>query len=380
MTWHIPEGLHPDVPALNVLTQALSDGVTSRLYQRLVETNRCLGVHAFTFELHDPGVLQVFATLAPGVDHGSVEAEIRDEIASLTETPLSGDELARALIQTRTDLAFHRESPAQIMSALTEAVAMGDWRRFPRELEAVSAVTSEDVGRVAGDYLGGTNLTAGWFVPQGGNGAASGRAPAPRPCYLHRPFADRVDVRDLSGGARLAVLSNPHAPTVTIAGTIGAGLDAATDGRFTVPSMTAAMLDRGTTSRDRLALATELEDHGLQLGVRAMGNSPTVVSFSAQGLAEELDRSGGSARRHSEIPGLPRRRARSSASADPGFPAQGTREHLGHGLFRAHPEPVSHGASLAQATGGGSGVRARRRSPERISRPFTPVPTGPSRW
>lgn len=290
LTWHIPEGLHPDLPALNVLTQALSDGVTSRLYQRLVETNRCLGVHAFTFELHDPGVLQVFATLAPGVDHDSVEAEIRDEIASLAEAPLSGDELARALIQTRTDLAFHWESPAQIVSALTEAVAMGDWRRFPGELEAVSAVRAEDVTRVAGEYLGPTNLTAGWFVPQGGNGAASGRAPAPRPCYLHRPFADRVDVRTLTGGARLAVLSNRHAPTVTIAGTIGAGLVAATDGRFTVPSMTAAMLDRGTQSRDRLALATELEDHGLQLGVRAMGNSPTVVSFSAQGLAEELDR------------------------------------------------------------------------------------------
>jgi zinc protease len=290
MTWHIPNGLHPDVPALNVLTQALSDGVTSRLYQRLVETNRCLGVQAFTFELHDPGVLQVFATLAPGVDHSSVEAEIRDEIASVGTTPLSGDELARALIQTRTDLAFHRESPAQIMGALTEAVAMGDWRRFPNELDAVSAVRSEDVGRVAEDYLRDTNLTVGWFVPQGGNGAASVRAPAPRPCYLHRPFADRVGFRDLAGGARLAVLSNPHAPTVTIAGTIGAGLDAAADGRFTVPSMTAAMLDRGTTSRDRLALATELEDHGLHLGVRAMGNAPAVVSFSAQGLAEELDR------------------------------------------------------------------------------------------
>jgi len=290
MTWHIPEGLHSDVPALNVLTQALSDGVTSRLYQRLVETNRCLGLQAFTFELHDPGVLQIFATLAPGVDHGSVEAEIRDEIGSLTNSPLSESELARALIQTRTDLAFHRESPAQIMGALTEAVAMGDWRRFPGELEAVSAVNSEDVGRVAVEYLRDTNLTVGWFVPEGGNGAGSGRIPAPRPCYLRRPFADRVDVRDLSGGARLAVLPNPHAPTVTIAGTIGAGLDAAVDGRFTVPSMTAAMLDRGTNSRDRLAIARELEDRGLHLGVRALGNSPTVVSFSAQGLADELDR------------------------------------------------------------------------------------------
>ena len=290
MTWHIPDGLHEDMPALNVLTQAVSDGVTSRLYQRLVETNRCLGVHAFTFELHDPGVLQVIATLAPGVDHASVEAAIQDEIEALRAAPPASDELARAVTQTRTDLAFNRESPAQIIGGLTEAVAMGDWRRFPRELEAASAVTGEDVRRVAEEYLGDRNLTVGWFVPEGGGGAPSARPPAPRPCYLRCPFADRVDLRDLPGGARLAVLVNPHAPTVTIAGTVGAGLAAATDGRFTVPSVTAAMLDRGTTEHDRLALARELEDHGLHLGVRAMGSAPTTVSFSAQGLAEEFSR------------------------------------------------------------------------------------------
>ncbi len=290
MTWHIPRGLDEDLPALNVLTQALSDGVTSRLYQRLVETNLCLGVHSFTFELHDPGVLQVFATLAPGVDHASVEEVVRTEVAALRATPPAADELARALTQTRTDLAFHRESPAQIMGALTEAVAMGDWRRFPRELEAVSAVSGDDVRRVAETYLGDRNLTVGWFVPEGGGGAVPARSPKPRPCYLRQPFADRVQMRDLPGGARLAVLTNPHAPTVTIAGTIGAGLTAAVAGRFTVPSVTAAMLDRGTAGHDRMALAMELENHGLHLGVRAMGNAPTVVSFSAQGLAEELDR------------------------------------------------------------------------------------------
>ncbi len=291
LTWHIPEGLHPDLPALNLLTQALSDGVTSRLYQRLVESNRCLGVHAYTFELHDPGVLQVVASLAPGVDHAEVEAVVRDEVAALRAAPPGDDELARALIQTRTDLAFHRESPAQIMGGLTEAVAMGDWRRFPRELAAVSAVAADDVRRVAEAYLGDGNLTVGWFVPTGGDGGGSGARPSgPRPCFLRPPFAERVELRELPGGARLAVLDNPHAPTVTLAGSLGAGLAAAADGRFTVPSVTAAMLDRGTAGHDRFGLARELEDHGLSLGMRASSSAPTTVSFSAQGLAEELDR------------------------------------------------------------------------------------------
>ena len=103
-------------------------------------------------------------------------------------------------------------------------------------------------------------------------------------------FSDRVTTHDLPGGARLAALANPHAPTVTIAGTLRAGPALATDGRYAVPGVVAAMLDRGTSTSSRIELARELEDHGLQLVVRASASTPTIVSFSAQGLAEELPR------------------------------------------------------------------------------------------
>ena len=170
LSWHIPEGLHADLPALSALTQILGDGVTSRLYQRLVETNRCLGVHAFAMELHDPGLFQVFATISPGVSHREVEDAIRSEVAELVRTPPDRDEIARALAQTRTDLAFHHESPGQILGGLTEAVAMGDWRRFVRELELVQSVGVEDLQRIAESYLSDYNLTVGWFVPENDTG------------------------------------------------------------------------------------------------------------------------------------------------------------------------------------------------------------------
>ena len=290
LTWHIPRGLHEDLPALSVLAQVLADGVTSRLHRRLVETNRCLGIHAYSLELHDPGVLQIAASLAPGVGHREVEDAIREEVAAVRRSPPDADEVARAKVQMRTDLAFHRSSPAQILSALTESVAMGDWRRFVRELELVSGITGDDLSRVAGSYLTDQRLTTGWFVPEGPGGDARPEPPRPRPCYLRAPFAERVSVHDDPSGARIAVLANPYAPTVTVAGTLQAGLACAADRRWSVPGLTAAMLDRGTEHYDRMGLARELEDHGLQLTVSASGSAPTTVSFSAQGLAEELPR------------------------------------------------------------------------------------------
>jgi len=292
-SWHIPEGLHADIAPLSVLAQVLAEGVVSRLHRKLVETNLCLGVHAFAWELHDPGLFQVFATLAPGTAHDDVEELIREEVAALAHSPLEVDELSRARVQVRTDLAFHRESPATMVSALTEAVAVGDWRRFVRELDRVEGVGAEDVRRVCGTYLVDHNLTVGRFIPEGaGGGSLATTQPSPHPCWLRTPLSERVSVNGLENGTTIAVLENPHAPTVTIAGSLLAGR-ALEPARASLPAMTAGMLDRGTARHTRMELARELEDHGLELSVEASTSSPTVVSFSAQGLAEELPRLAG---------------------------------------------------------------------------------------
>ncbi len=289
-SWHIPAALHEDVPRLNVAAQILSEGVTSRLHQRLVETNLCLGVHAFAWELRDPGLFQVFATLAPGSEHGTVESIVREEVERLAAEGPESAETARARIQVETGLAFHRESPAQIASALTEAVAVGDWRRFARELELVAAVREEDVQRVTGAHLRDDNLTVGWFVPEHPGGGAVVSGIKPQPCFFSGGLGDRAQRITLPGGAEMAVVSNPHAPTVTLAGSLLAGRAFADDPTRLVQVMAAEMLERGTTDHSRLELARELEDHGLELSVDCPAAAPYLVSFSARGLVRELPR------------------------------------------------------------------------------------------
>ncbi|HHQ48757.1 MAG TPA: insulinase family protein, partial [Acidobacteria bacterium] len=132
----------------------------------------------------------------------------------------------------------------------------------------------------------------GRFIPEGhGEGGAPAARPSPHPCWLREPLSQRVVLERLDNGPVIAVLENPHAPTVTIAGSLLAGR-AMEPERPSTPALTAAMLERGTARHTRMELARELEDHGLELNVEAPTSSPTVVSFSAQGLAEELPRLG----------------------------------------------------------------------------------------
>ncbi len=351
LSWHVPEGLHADLPALEVVAQVLTEGVTSRLHQLLVETNRCLGVQAYPLALRDPGLFQVSAVLGPGVAHQGVEEVLRAEVERLGREPVSEEELRRAKVQVRADLAFARESPAQVLAALVEAVAIGDWRSFVREMELVDAVSAEDVSRVAATYLQPGNLTAGWLVAEGGEDGTPSWPARPGPCPL-RPFAERVERRTLPGGGRLVVLDNPHSPTVTVGGTLRAGIACAADGRFTVPGVTAAMLERGTRRLSRLELARELEDHGLSLDLETSGAFPTTVAFAAHGLVEEMPRL---------------LRLLVEALRWPSFPAdemERLREHLLGNLARERQETLPQAMAALSRLLYPAGHPHRRRPPE----------------
>ena len=293
VSWRAPEAAHADTHALAVLADALSGGVTSRLYQRLVEPGLCLDVQALSWQLRDPGLFQVFATLNPPAAHDRIEALIREEVAKLADG-LAAEELERAKVQVEAHVAFHRDSPGLVVGALTEAISAADWRFYLDYPDKIRAVSKDDVVRVAGSTFLDDAVSVGYFVPKNGATAARGTrgaAPAslrPMPCFLRRGLAGAVERTVLPGGGSLLLVPRDSNETVHLHGSLLAG-----HGLVDVPAWSAAslvpdMLERGTTRHDRLELARTLEDRAIEVDVSAESLNPLEVSLNARCLARHL--------------------------------------------------------------------------------------------
>ncbi|HMV48339.1 MAG TPA: pitrilysin family protein [Blastocatellia bacterium] len=164
--WHIPEATHADTAVLSVLDHILSAGVTSRLYQALVETQLAVDESAQAFQFIDPGLFTIDVTLRPESTHEAVEKVVLDEIEKLKLEDVTDKELQKAKNIILTQMIFLRDSPFGVVSALGESEAVADWKLYANLPKMVEAVTAADIRRVANTYFTEDNRTVGWFIPK----------------------------------------------------------------------------------------------------------------------------------------------------------------------------------------------------------------------
>lgn len=163
LAYKVPHGLHQDTPALMVLAHVLASGTTSRLHRSLVEKKLCTSVHTTYTPLFDPSLLPVYATLANTVSHERVERAILAEFATIAEKGITEAERGRIIANIETEIAFARDGHYATLSALNEAIAVGDWRFFFDLPNRIAQVTLDDVARVARTYAVAEHLTVGHY-------------------------------------------------------------------------------------------------------------------------------------------------------------------------------------------------------------------------
>ncbi len=163
--YKIPSGRDPDTAALAVLSSILTNGKGSRYYKALTDKNLTTHVRSDAGMFHDPSLLTVYASLAPGAAHEQVENIMRSEIETLKQKGVTENEVSAAVNQLLAASAFARDGSFAIASALNEYIAVGDWTLFITIDDALKKVTPVDVKRVANRYLLEDQSTTGWFIP-----------------------------------------------------------------------------------------------------------------------------------------------------------------------------------------------------------------------
>lgn len=164
--WHIPESTHSDTAALTLLDHILSAGVTSRLYQALIETQLAVDEGAQALQFTDPGLFTIDVGLRPGVQHEEAERVVLDVIEKLKTEEVADKELRKVKNIILTQMIFLRDSPFGVVSVLGEAEAAANWRMYVDLPKMVEAVTPTDIRRVVNTYFTEDNRTVGWFIPK----------------------------------------------------------------------------------------------------------------------------------------------------------------------------------------------------------------------
>lgn len=164
--WHIPAANHADTGALTVLDHVLSAGVTSRLYQALVETQLAVDENASSSQFSDPGLFTISATLRPGVKHEDVERVIYEVVEKLKTEEAAESELQKAKNLILTQMIYLRDSPFGVVNAIGEAESVADWKFYVDLPKIVAQVTAADLKRVVNTYFTEDNRTVGYFIPK----------------------------------------------------------------------------------------------------------------------------------------------------------------------------------------------------------------------
>ncbi|HUY19025.1 MAG TPA: pitrilysin family protein [Candidatus Binataceae bacterium] len=180
--FHVPNFKNTrDAFALEIASEILSDGKSSRLYKSLViDKHMAVGADAsYDMTSFDPGLFWVSAELRPGVKTDDAIAEIDRQLAALRDKPVGQHELQKAKNLEQAEFVFSQDSIFREAMMLGLYQMLGSYRMVDQYLPNIEKVTAADVQRVARQYLVENNRTLGILVPTGmlPHGAGGGGHP-----------------------------------------------------------------------------------------------------------------------------------------------------------------------------------------------------------
>ncbi len=167
MAYHVPNWEHPDSYALELLSQVLSQGRSSRLYHRLVYKDRlALEVGAdYNLDSANPSAFVLYGQPLPKKTVAQLEGALEREVKRL-QTELVGDkELQKVKNQVTAGFYMSMDSLFYRGMLLGKLATAARWTLVKDYIAKIQAVTASDLQRVARQYLITNNRTVGVLSP-----------------------------------------------------------------------------------------------------------------------------------------------------------------------------------------------------------------------
>jgi zinc protease len=172
LAWLTPAMFAPGDADLDLGTDLLANGKTSRLYRRLVFEERiATDVSAAQNSREIGGYAQLTATAAPGHSLGEIERVILEEIARLAADGPTDDEIQRGRVQAEAQFMFRLQTVGGFGGKSDQLNAYNVFLRdpayFDRDLQRYQAVTGDSLKQAIARYLDPARRVTLSVVPQG---------------------------------------------------------------------------------------------------------------------------------------------------------------------------------------------------------------------
>jgi zinc protease len=294
--WSIPQRGTAEAAYLDLVTDVLASGKTSRLYKRLVyDEQSATRVEAYLDQREIASQLYVEATVKPGGNAKKVEQSIDEELARFIKSGPTEQELKR--VKTGYKAGFIRGiERIGGFGGKSDILAMnqvygGSPDAWKTTYRTTLSATVKDLQKAAADWMsdGAYVLTISPFpeytaAPADTNIRKSLPTPGPAP-EAKFPSLRKAT---LSNGVKIILAERKSIPVVHFNVLFDAGYASDQYTAMGTANLAMNMLDEGTKTRTSLQLSEELAQLGATLGT---GSSLDASSVSMSALKSNLDSS-----------------------------------------------------------------------------------------
>ncbi|MEJ7769259.1 MAG: pitrilysin family protein [Chitinophagaceae bacterium] len=149
--WHIYPRMDQRYYCADLITEILSGGGSSRLYQSLVKEKQLFNnIECSHFGTNDAGLLTIEGKLVKGISLEDADKAIEQELELMKESLVDDKELQKVKNKTESMIAFEDMSVMNRANSLAIYELLGDAAFMNNELEKYNNVTVEDIREEAG--------------------------------------------------------------------------------------------------------------------------------------------------------------------------------------------------------------------------------------